>query len=179
MSLVANMLLLSLLAAPAFDTPPNVSRPSPNYAIRTLEGPGTTVEAHRGKVVVLAFIQTECPHCQRTTQMMQRLQASYGADLQILSVAINDDAKERLPKFIEKFAVTFPVGIDTKRSAANYLAIPETGLVLAPVLSLIDREGIIRAEYGGDSKLVDDEALIRSILDKLIATPSTQSASKP
>lgn len=180
MGFATYLLLMTAFAGTAVvDLNAAVPRPSPSYTLRILDGRSTSLDAYQGKVVLLAFIVTECPHCQRTSQMLNRLQSAYGQEaLQVLAVAINDEAPKLVPRFVERFGISFPVGIDSQANARSYLGIPNTGLVLTPVLVVIDQSGNIQAEYGGDNPSVNDEQMLRDLLDKLIARDVTQTPAK-
>ena len=57
----------------------DVPRPSPDFAVNLNDGRQIHLSQYKGKVVVLAFILTTCPHCQFTSQMLTKLQQEYGA----------------------------------------------------------------------------------------------------
>jgi peroxiredoxin len=167
------LLVTALNAAQASDT-----RPAPNYSAQTVDGKTISIESYRGQVVLFAFIYTECPHCQKVSQMLQRLQEAYGEkDVQPFIVAINPDAATRLPAFVEKLAIKYPIAIDTQPNARKFMGIPATGWVMTPALVIIDREGTIRFEHAGNDPAVDDEPALRALIDTLVA--KTQSSTKP
>src|SRR5262249_3032087 len=60
-----------LAAAPA-------QRPSPDIAIHLSPTKQVSPTQYKGKVLLLAFIQTTCPHCQQSVQMLTGLQREYG-----------------------------------------------------------------------------------------------------
>jgi peroxiredoxin len=144
-------------------------RPSPDFSFKDSDGHETRLSAYRGKVVILAFINTECPHCQRVSKMLSTIQTSYGAEkLQVLGVAINEEAEKLLPTFKANIQPMFPVGAAPEASVQSYLAIPPTGLIYTPVVVVIDREGVIRAENAGHIPMVDDEQALRRVVDQLL-----------
>ena len=55
----------------------DVPRPSPDFAVNLTDGRQIHVNEYKGKVVVLAFILTTCPHCQFTSQVLTKLQQEY------------------------------------------------------------------------------------------------------
>jgi peroxiredoxin len=156
-------------------------RRSPSYTVQTIDGKSLSVESYRGKVVAIAFIHTECPHCQRTSQMLERIKSLHAdTDLQVLAIALNADAAKLIPKFIERLAVTFPVAPDTQPNVRKYLGIANTGVVMPPALVIIDRAGMIQAEFGGDNPQGDDEAMVRSLIAKLVGSSAApSSAARP
>src|ERR1700683_2893790 len=106
-SLTAFGLLLTGLVAYAQQVP----RPAGEFAIKMPNGQITLLSQYTGKVVVLAFISTTCPHCQHTTQLLSGLQNEYGPrGVQFLAAAFNPAAEHLVPAFIAQFRPTFPVG---------------------------------------------------------------------
>ena len=47
-----------------------IPRQSPDYSIQLTNGKQVKVSDYRGKVLCLTFILTTCPHCQKTTQLL-------------------------------------------------------------------------------------------------------------
>jgi len=103
--------LLFSLAGVCVALAADVPRPSPDFAINTIEGPQIRLSAYKGKVCVLAFILTTCPHCQKTVGYLSAIQKEYGPrGLQVVASAIEDMAKMNVPDFIKNFQPSFPVG---------------------------------------------------------------------
>jgi peroxiredoxin len=149
-------------------------RPAPDFAIRTDAGPPIQLAQYRGKVVVLAFILTTCPHCQRAVGVLSKMQKEYGSQgLQVLGSATEAAAPSNLPAFMERFQPAFPVGFSNHEAAVAFLQHPEKALMLMPQVVFIDRKGVIRAQYeGGDKFLVENqEANIRGEIEALLKGP--------
>src|SRR5580704_6562213 len=82
----------SLLAAemPAAEIP----RPAPDLTIPLPDGKQIKVSDYRGKVLCLTFILTTCPHCQKTTQLLNGMYkdlAPKGFDVAEAAVNQNPD----------------------------------------------------------------------------------------
>src|SRR6202049_1575442 len=95
------VLLLCLLAIAV--SAATVPRPAPEFVVR---GPGGEVllSQYRGKVVLLAFIFTTCPHCQHTVGIMSEVQKEYAArGFQALGAAFNEMAPQLVSAFITQF----------------------------------------------------------------------------
>src|SRR2546423_562557 len=105
----ANLLRLAALwamVALAGDVP----RPAPPLSMKTASGDSIALESFRGKVVLLEFFLTECPHCQRAATVLSPLYKQWRSrGLEIVAVAINPDAPQRIPEFIQRFNVTYPI----------------------------------------------------------------------
>lgn len=136
-----------------------VPRPSPDFAVNMLSGDPIVVSQYKGKVCVLAFILTTCPHCQKTVGYLSAMQNEYGPrGFQVLASAIEDMAKMNLPDFVKRFQPPFPVGFNNQTAVQEYLQHPVILRLFMPQLVFIDRKGTIRAQYAGDDKFLVDEA---------------------
>src|SRR5580658_5361356 len=93
-SVTAFALLLTGLVAYAQQVP----RPAGEFAIKMPNGQTTLLSQYAGKVVLLAFISTTCPHCQHTTQVLSAIQNEYASrGVQILAAAFNPEAAQLVP----------------------------------------------------------------------------------
>jgi peroxiredoxin len=120
-----------------------VPRPAPELNIVEASGKTTTLSTYRGRVVLLAFISTQCAHCQRAAQVFEQL-AHDVPRLQVIAVAFNEGADTAA--FSKQFGLRFPVGVSTAEAAHDFLGIPRGGRLGTPQVVVIDRAGIIRAQ---------------------------------
>ena len=74
---LAPVLALLSVTAPVAEAI-NVPRPSPELVINLHDGKQVLLSQYRGKVVVVAFILTWCPHCQKTIGYLIKDQNTYG-----------------------------------------------------------------------------------------------------
>jgi thiol-disulfide isomerase/thioredoxin len=152
-----------------------VPRPAGEFAINMMGGGQTLLSQYTGKVVVLAFISTTCPHCQHTTQLLAGIQNEYGPrGVQILAAAFNDGAAQSVPEFIARFRPSFPVGFATRESVLEYEQADPGKPNYVPEILFIDRHRIIRAQYHGSDpffKDTDQEKNVRAQLDLLLKEP--------
>ncbi|MCL4487763.1 MAG: TlpA family protein disulfide reductase [Chloroflexi bacterium] len=174
-------LAVSLLAAvsPAQQIP----RQSPDFTALTAAGKPLQLNQFRGKPLVVEFLLTECPHCQETAQVLERLQKEYRArGLQVIAVAFNQDAQARLPGLVKKLNLSFPVGSASQLSVFQYLQMSFTRQYSVPFLAFIDGSGVIRAQFtGGDAFFKDTEGNMRSNIEALLkrGTPSGTGTAPP
>lgn len=158
----------------------DVPRPSPDFPINMVDGPQIKLSQYKGKVCVLAFILTTCPHCQKTVGYLSAIQNEYGPrGVQVLASAIDDMGKLNVPDFIKNFHPAFPVGFDTQDDVDGYLQQPVIYRMYVPQLVFIDRQGIIRAQHGGDDPFLagDQNAHIREEIDTLLKEPAPRKKS--
>src|SRR3982751_6144270 len=127
-----------------------VPRPSPDFTINIPQGKPLRISQFKGKVVVVAFILTYCSHCQKTIQVLSKLQKEYGPrGLQVVASATEEMAGAALPGFMRQFAPPFPVGLNTTNEFINYMQHPVMLQLYMPGLVFIDKDGVIRAQYEG------------------------------
>lgn len=167
-------LALSLLAveSPAQQIP----RQAPEFTALTAASKPMQLNQFRGKPLVVEFFLTECPHCQETAQVLERLYKEYRArGLQVVAVAFNQDAQARLPGLVKKLNLSFPVGTAPQMSVFQHLQLSFTKRYSVPFLAFIDGGGVIRAQFTGDDAFFKDtEANMRSNIEVLLkrGTPS-------
>ncbi len=168
-SVTAFALLLTGLVAYAQQVP----RPAGEFAIKMPNGQTTLLSQYAGKVVLLAFISTTCPHCQHTTQVLSAIQNEYASrGVQILAAAFNPEAAQLVPGFIAQFRPTFPVGSSDRDPVLEYEQASMAKPNYVPDLIFIDRNRVIRAQHdGGDDFFKEQEKNIREMLDTLLKEP--------
>ena len=164
---LAPILAMLSVTAPAVEAI-NVPRQSLELAINLSGGKQVLLSQYQGKVIVVAFILTWCPHCQKTIGYLIKDQTTYGPrGLQVLASAIEDVARTNLPAFIRQFNPPFPVGFDNQTVAINWLEHPPMLIPHMPILAFIDRQGIIRAQYEGDDKFFSEDRQEKNLIDKI------------
>jgi hypothetical protein len=150
-------------------------KPAPELVITLNSGEQVLLSQYRGKVVVLEFLLTTCPHCQRCSSIMQKLYAEMGPVFQPLGAAIDPsnmtEARARIPEYIHSLGLRFPVGWTNHDMAYRWLeAHPESGPVYFPQLAFINRKGIIHAYHPGTEEAFfrDEEQSIRRVLEEML-----------
>ena len=151
-----------------------VGRPSPEYAVKLTTGKQLLLSSYRGKVTVLMFVSTDCPHCVETCRVMETFQKEYGPrGLQTLAVAFNPMAIMLAPEFAKSAGATFPVGYDERDPVFSYLQRSTSLRTYVPIMVFIDRKGTVRGQFMGDDQFFTNrDSNIRSMLDKLIKEPA-------
>ena len=170
-ALLATALLIPL--APAFGQ--NLPRQAPEQVIRFAGGKTAKVSDYTGKVVLVAFILTGCPHCQHTVGLLNGIQANLGKrGFQAIALAVNEDAAARLAEFNQTYQPAFPVGYCPVTDLPGFLQLDPRKRPLMPLLAFLDRKGVIQYETtGADSDFFDDNEAdhIRAHVLKLLAAP--------
>jgi peroxiredoxin len=157
----------------------DIPRQAPPLTFRTPTGATINLADYKGKVVALEFLITTCPHCQRCSTLLQKMYQEYGSrGFQPIGVATNDMAHMLVPDYVKQFGLQFPVGFAKREVAHEFLQIPLMLIMYVPQLVFIDRQGVIKAQYGGQDKFfLDEENNMRKQIEALLG-PAKSTASK-
>lgn len=162
-----------------------VPRPSPEYGFEVPGGKQVLLSQYKGKVVILAFFLTTCPHCKDTSKILDKLYKEYGSQgFQPLAACINDMAKMLTADFIKENNLTFPVGYVARDTAYGYLQHGLMQQLYMPAIVMVDRKGNIVHQYmGGDPALgnglpAQEAALRKMIEEQLKAKPGVSAPAK-
>ena len=114
---------------------------------------------YRGKIVLLNFWATWCVPCLYEMPRFVEWQNKYGArGLQVLGISM-DDGESPVRALDEKLHLNYPVIMGDENLGGRY-----GGILGLPVTFLIDRRGVVRARFQGESDLVRVEEKVRGLL---------------
>jgi peroxiredoxin len=176
MRLAKSLLYFSLVALPLIAA--EVPRKAPEFAAQNPAGGQILLSQYKGKVVVLEFAFTTCPHCQASARLLSQLYKEYGPKgFQPLAVAFNDMANMLVPDFVKNNNVTFPVGSSPRDQVLNFLQLSPDERLSVPQIVIIDRKGMIRqqSQASMDEKTAT-EANLRTQIESLLKEPATSAA---
>lgn len=178
--------LLSLSAAPLFAI--GIGQPAGPFTINrtgTPAPPPLQLSEFRGKVVMLVFIDTNCAHCQDLTRtVLTPVSREYaGRGVTVLECAFNDLARQEVPKFIQQYQPPFQVGWAPRAAVMSFLqiSIVDQRPLYVPHIVFLDRQGVVRAEFRGESDFFKDaKTNTRAELEKLLkpAAPAKRRTAK-
>jgi thiol-disulfide isomerase/thioredoxin len=158
------------------------ARQSPAFIIHQAGGVELPVAKFRGKVVMLAFIHTTCPHCQDFTRLVNPIAQEYAPKgVQFLECAFNQGAAELVQPFVAQFHQPYPVGWADDAAVRAYLGYSfiDTRPMYVPHVVFLDKRGMIRSDYPGESKFFQNPLVnVRAELDKLLAAPAESAKKK-
>lgn len=140
-------ILATLLCATAvFAADGNAPRRAPGWAL-----PDSKMQVHdlmdyRGKVVILEFMQTTCPHCAAFATILNEAQQKYGDKVAIVAIANSaTDNQNTVAQYIAGHQVRYSVLFDAGQMAYSYF---QSQKFDNPHVYLIDAYGMIKGDFG-------------------------------
>jgi thiol-disulfide isomerase/thioredoxin len=133
-------LCVGIVGRQASAAPPDlITRPSSDFALRSLGAENVRLSEQLGEVVVLNFWATWCGPCRQEMPLLDEIYVKYRrAGLVLLSINIDEDVDEAA-EMAKTLGVSYPVLLDTRNEVAKAY---ELGTL--PLTVLIDREGTVR-----------------------------------
>lgn len=129
---------------------------TPTVAYQLADGAGEqTLEAYRGKFILLNFWATWCAPCRKEMPQLSELQAEFGGDsFEVVTIATGRNSPEGIKKFFAEIGVdNLPRHQDPKQALASQM-----GIFGLPITVLIDPEGNEVARLRGDANWSSDSA---------------------
>ncbi|HUA98433.1 MAG TPA: TlpA disulfide reductase family protein [Terracidiphilus sp.] len=156
---IALLLAGSLLAAPAQRASSLLNRRAPEFTRRDLNGATVDLARLRGKVVLLDFWATWCAPCEVEMPAFSAWQRKYGAQgLQVVGISM-DDSPAPVRRAVGRLKPAYPVAMGDAQLGELY-----GGVMGLPLVFLIDRRGVVRARYQGETDLKRIETRMRELL---------------
>ena len=137
-----------------------VGRRAPEFVRRDLTGHNLDLARLHGKVVLLNFWATWCAPCQIEMPLFVRWQQQYGPQqLAVIGISMDDDS-EPVRRMIHAQNIDYPVAMGNAALGERY-----GGVLGLPLTFLIDRNGIVRAKFQGETDPGKIETSLRNLLD--------------
>lgn len=125
--------------------PGSLAIPAATVPFRTLEGDTVTLEALRGRAVVLNLWGTWCPPCREEIPELVELQERIGPrGGTVVGLAVDSGTPEEIREFLDGFGVDYPIWRGSTQTVVEHYE-----AVGFPTTLIIDRDGIIRERYLG------------------------------
>jgi peroxiredoxin len=152
---------MALLAA---ETP----RRAPGFSLPNLKAEQHDLADYRGKVVILEFMQTTCPHCATFIDVLDKVQQKFGSKVAILAVVNPPDNQQAVAAYITGHKIAYPILFDCGQVAYSYVRAVQFDL---PQVYVIDANGMIQRhyEYSALTRDIFEGNGLVSELDRLLA----------
>ncbi|WP_298914585.1 TlpA disulfide reductase family protein [uncultured Roseobacter sp.] len=126
-----------------------------------------TLEAYRGKYILLNFWATWCAPCRKEMPQLSELQAEFGGDsFEVVTIATGRNSPEGIKKFFEETGIdNLPRHQDPRQSLASQM-----GIFGLPITVLIDPVGREVARLRGDADWASESA--KAIIAEVIKPES-------
>lgn len=151
-----------LLAAGFF----KVGEKAPTFALTSITGDTVSLEAYKGKVVVLGLFHI-CDPCMMQGSNLQKVyEATQGKNVAVIGVNSAGNSKKDVGEFLSAFPVkvTYPYLLDPAKVTDKLYG----GGKFIPNVYVIDQNGIIRWQRVGNMDLAGADVIVAEV-DKLLA----------
>ena len=137
-----------------------IGRRAPEFVRPDLNGQTLDLKRFRGKVVLLNFWATWCAPCQAEMPIFSEWQSKYGPKgFEAIGISMDDDAPPAR-KLVSRMNLAYPVAMGDARLGRRY-----GGVLGLPLSFAIDRNGVVRARFQGETDLNVMEKEIRTLLE--------------
>jgi len=141
------------------------------YILSDLDGKETTLEAYRGRVLVVELFATWCPPCRKDLPQVASLQENYSVDrVTFLAVSADGttDTARRVPGFVKEQGLKLPVYVGGGIFIDKFGGVDRRGMreVVLPQTYVFDEKGEISLRLVGEQK--NKTKTLTETLDKLI-----------
>jgi peroxiredoxin len=142
-------------------------RRAPGFDLMDSKGAWHDLGDYRGKPVLLAMIQTTCPHCAALAENLQRVQEKYGDKIGIIAVVVPPDTPDKAKDFIAGHKISYPIVFDMGQMCFSYVRTPDLKF---PHLYIIDGSGMISAddEYSPLTREIFEGNGLFPVVDRLL-----------
>lgn len=150
---------VSLFAANEFS-----NRRAPGFSLMDSKLVQHDAQDYRGKVLLVDFIQTTCPVCLQLTENLVKVEQKYGDRIGILSITTSPDSFQTGDAYIKAHHLSWPILFDMGQVMMSYLKITPANLTVHfPHLFIIDKQGMIRADFEGEESVEQISAEIEKL----------------
>jgi thiol-disulfide isomerase/thioredoxin len=134
--------------------------PAPDLKAKDLDGKELSLDAYKGKVVLLNFWATWCGPCRAEIPSLIRMQEAYKDRLQIIGMDVDDENEGQLRAFVKNEGINYPVAMTSDAVRLAY-----GGIAALPTVFVINRDGKVVQKHVGlfNPALYEIEA--RALLD--------------
>jgi thiol-disulfide isomerase/thioredoxin len=133
------------------------------FDLPDIQGQQHSLDAYRGRVVLVNFWASWCPPCIQEMPLLETLKQKLAEQpFEILAINVGEQ-KYRVWKFVKLISFGLPVLLDTRKDTFN-----SWGVSVLPTSFLLDRQGRVRYRVQGDAGWDSDRviALIEALINE-------------
>jgi cytochrome c biogenesis protein CcmG/thiol:disulfide interchange protein DsbE len=156
-----------LLAAGFF----KVGEKAPTFTLTSIAGDTVSLDAYRGKVLVLGLFHICDPCMSQGTNLQKVYEATHGKNVAVIGVNSSGNSKKDVGEFLSAFPVkvTYPYLLDPAKVTDKLYG----GGKFIPNVYVIDQNGMIRWQRVGNMDLAGADEILAEV-DKLLAGSSNK-----
>ena len=133
--------------------------PAPDFKAKDLNGKEISLEAYRGKIVLLNFWATWCGPCRAEIPSLIQLQTKYQDQVQILGMNVDDEDETAVRAVVQGEGINYPVVMTTPQVRVAY-----GGIAALPTVFMINTEGRVVQKHIGLFNPLLYETEVRALL---------------
>jgi thiol-disulfide isomerase/thioredoxin len=130
----------------------------PRISVRVNAGESVNLADWKGKVVVVTFWASWCPHCRDEMLASQRIVEAFRDDVRILAIGVDQGGWRTITPFLRQHNIRLPVALAEKHILHAFRF--RDGLPSVPQTFFFDRTGRLRVHI---SSALNQEAFTRAL----------------
>lgn len=163
---VAAVVIVAFILSASPAGGPSPGQMAPDWSLPSTNGPTITLSAWRGSVVLLEFMDVDCPYCQEEAPILASLYPNYSArNVHFVSIDINfegpTDTPTRINAFASQYGTPWPYCLDPNgiNGVAKLYKVTAT-----PTSFIINTNGTINHVFQGAQPATNFIAVLNSAL---------------
>jgi thiol-disulfide isomerase/thioredoxin len=134
--------------------------PAPDFQVKDLDGKDLSLQAFKGKVILLNFWATWCGPCRAEIPGLIELQSKYKDQLQVIGMAVDEDDDTELRNVVKSESINYPVALTTDPVRMAY-----GGISALPTVFVINADGHVVQKHIGLYNPALYETEVRALLN--------------
>lgn len=134
---------------------------APGFRLETIDGKTVSLDAFRGKIVLVHFWASWCPPCVDEMPSLEELYRGFSKKGLVVLAVNEDDNAVDVRRFIQKYTLTLPVLVDKNQTVAHLY-----GTYKLPETYVLDAEGIVRMKAIGPREWTSADT--RKLLEQML-----------
>ncbi|WP_455245449.1 peroxiredoxin family protein [Petrachloros mirabilis] len=171
--LISSVLIFTVFAAhPLFAAGLfKLGEKAPSFTLNAITGESVSLDAYKGKVVVLGLFHICDPCMMQGTNLQKVFEATQGKNVAVIGVNSAGNSKREVGEFLSAFpvTVTYPYLLDPGKTTDKLYG----GGKFIPNVYVIDEEGVIRWQRVGNMDLAGSDVIVAEV-EKLLAGASNK-----
>lgn len=148
-----------------------VGEKAPGFTLNAITGETVSLDAYKGKVVVLGLFHICDPCMMQGTNLQKVFEATQGKNVAVIGINSAGNSKKDVGEFLSAFPVkvSYPYLLDPGKVTDKLYG----GGKFIPNVYVIDQEGVIRWQRVGNMDLAGADVIVAEV-DKLLAGGSNK-----